>query len=345
MADLAKWNVHGPVASLKTELAEWDLHSGYWKPAGHFTVATFRRDGAISSTDGYNPDGSVVHSRWIYDESGRLMESHSWMNDDTPHRSLYLYDNAGRHVRTFAVSLDVAETDVETSSYDAEGRRTKVSVFGSRAGNVSYFIEGTDMGLGAPGAVRVVITYDHNDLPVKEVFEDAKQNPVRQVIMRRDGAGRLVKVEMHMGSPSMFCMFGQSERPIPAEAEKALSLMMGSLGGIFSETNYAYDARGRLIEQTGSMFNLGLDRTTYCYGDGDDPIEETTEHSHGEANLAEDGTVQYTPDRVAAQQNRFEYRYDDHENWVERTVLIRPEGNADFQASNITRRAITYHTF
>jgi hypothetical protein len=345
VADLAKWNVHGPVASLKTELAEWDLHSGYWKPAGHFTVATFRRDGAISSTDGYSPDGSVARSRWIYDESGRLMESHSWMNDDTPHRSLYLYDDAGRHVRTFAASLDVAETDVETSSYDAGGRRTKVSVFGSRAGNVFYSIEGTDMGLSAAGAVRVVVTYDHNDLPFKEVFEDAKQNPFRQVIMRRDSAGRLVKVEMHMGGPSMFSMCGQSDQPIPAEADKALSLMMESLGGILSETNYAYDAQGRLIERTGSMFSLDLDRTTYRYGDGDDPIEETTEHRHREANLAEDGTLQYTPDKVAAQQNRFEYRYDDHGNWVERTVLIRPVGNADFQASNITRRAITYHPF
>ena len=236
-------------------MAEWDLHSGYWKPAGHFTVATFRRDGAISSTDGYNPDGSVAHSRWIYDEFGRLRESHSWMNDDTPHRSLYLYDDAGRHLRTFAVSPDVAETDVETSSYDAEGRRTKVSVFGSRAGNVSYSIEGTNMGLGAPGAVRVVITYDHNDLPVKEGFEDAKQNPLRQVIMRRDNAGRLVKVEIHMGGPSMFSMFGQSDQPISAEADKALSLMMGSLGGIFSETNYAYDTQGRLIERTGRFLS------------------------------------------------------------------------------------------
>ena len=86
-------------------------------------------------------------------------------------------------------------------------------------------------------------------------------------------------------------------------------------------------------------------RTTYRYGDGDDPLEETTEHSHREANLAEDGTPQYTPDKVAAQQNRFEYRYDDNRNWVERTVLIRLEGNAAFQASNITRRAITYHPF
>jgi hypothetical protein len=249
VADLAKWNVHGPVASLKTELAEWDLHSGYWKPAGHFTVATFRRDGAISSTDGYSPDGSVARSRWIYDESGRLMESHSWMNDDTPHRSLYLYDDAGRHVRTFAVSLDLAETDVETSSYDAGGRRTKVSVFGSRAGNVFYSIEGTDMGLTAAGAVRVVVTYDHNDLPFKEVLEDAKQNPVGQVIMRRDSAGRLVKVEMHMGGPSMFSMCGQSDQPIPAEADKALSLMMESLGGSYQRPTTLTMPRAGLLNE------------------------------------------------------------------------------------------------
>ena len=78
--------------------------------------------------------------------------------------------------------------------------------------------------------------------------------------------------------------------------------MMGSLGGIFSETHYAYDVQGRLIERTGSMFNLGLDRTTYRYDDGDDPIEETHEHSHREASLAEDGTLQYV--RTKSQRNR-----------------------------------------
>ncbi len=344
MADLAKWGVHGPVASLKTEFAEWDLQSGYWKPAGHFTVATFRPDGAISTTDDYNPDGSMAHSRCIYDDSGRLMENHSWMNDGTPQRSLHLYDDAGRHLRIVAVSRDVPETDVETNSYDAEGRRTKVSAFGSPEGNVAFYIEGTNMSVGASGAARVVTTYDRNDLPVKEVFEDAKQNPVRHVIMRRDSMGRLVKVEIHMGGTSMFSVFGQSDQPISAEADKALSLKMGSLEGIFSETNYAYDVQGRLVERTGSMSNLGRYRTTYRYGDGDDPIEDTTEHSHREAHLAEDGILHYTPDKVMAQQNRFEYRYDNHGNWPERTVLTRPEGNADFRASNITRRAITYHS-
>ncbi len=51
----------------------------------------------------------------------------------------------------------------------------------------------------------------------------------------------------------------------------------------------------------------------------------------------------YSPDNVTTQQNRFAYRYDDHGNWVERTVFIRPEAQAGFQASNITRRTITYY--
>ena len=47
----------------------------------------------------------------------------------------------------------------------------------------------TDWVWAHPAPSRVVISYDHNDLPVKEVFEDAKQNPVRQVIMRRGQRG------------------------------------------------------------------------------------------------------------------------------------------------------------
>ena len=40
--------------------------------------------------------------------------------------------------------------------------------------------------------------------------------------MRRDSAGRLVRIDIHMGGPSMFSRFGQSNQPMPAEAGKAL---------------------------------------------------------------------------------------------------------------------------
>jgi hypothetical protein len=338
--DLAKWKVHGPVASLKTETATWDPNQQYWEPARHFTEASFRPDGTISSSDSYNPDGSIAHSKWLYDPSGRLTEYNSWMNDEPVDRTLHLYDEAGRHVRTVGVSHDGSETDSEVCSYDGEGRRTKVSLLSFRAGNFAYSIEGTDMGLGVPGATKMVTAYDRNDLPVKVVFEDADENPLRQVILKRDTAGKLANLEIHMAGQSIL---GHRDQPVSPEGGMAVSLIMQALGGIFSNTAFSYDIQGRLLERTKSMFNLGGDRTTYRYGDGDDPIEEATERWSREANLEDDGTLQYGPNKVTAQDVHFEYRYDAHVNWVEKTVSMRYQANAEFQPSNIERRAITYY--
>lgn len=90
------------------------------------------------------------------------------------------------------------------------------------------------------------------------------------------------------------------------------------------------------------MFNLGEHRTTYRYGDGGDPVEETTEHWSREANLEDDGTLKYGPNKGTTQAVRLEYRYDAHVNWIEKTVSMRYEANSEFQPSNIERRAITY---
>jgi hypothetical protein len=91
------------------------------------------------------------------------------------------------------------------------------------------------------------------------------------------------------------------------------------------------------------MGRLGEHRSTYLYGDGDDPIEEINEDRHREANIKEDGGLEYAPDRVDLQRNLFEYRYDAHGNWTERVVWNRLEPNPDFQRSNVERRAITYY--
>jgi hypothetical protein len=73
----------------------------------------------------HNPDGSVVHSRRLYDSSGRMTEFDSWMNDQAPQRVLYFYDDAGRHIRTAQVRDDGTQTDLETCTYDSNGKGTK----------------------------------------------------------------------------------------------------------------------------------------------------------------------------------------------------------------------------
>jgi hypothetical protein len=108
MNDLAKWKVHGPVATLRTENAEWDTDRKDWKLARYFTLTSFRRAGTVDSSETHNPGGSIGHSRWLYDSAGRLTESESWMDDSPPQRVLYFYDEAGRHVRTAQLRADAA---------------------------------------------------------------------------------------------------------------------------------------------------------------------------------------------------------------------------------------------
>ncbi len=346
MSDLAKWKVHGPVKTLRKEFATWDLDKQAWQPVRHYTLTSFRPDGKISASDTYNPDGSIAHSRWFYNDDARLTESDSCMSDgmsDGPvSRARYFYDEAGRHVRTVNLSQDGIETDSEICTYDAGGKRTKVQSFSPTETHTYYSIEGTDMGWSAPGAMRMTTTYDERDLPARVIFQDASHHPLRYANLTRDSAGRLLNVELSLGGEPLFQEITEKS---PTEDREGMAAMLKQIfGGTFSSTTRVYDSRGRMIESTHRMGTLGGDRITYRYDeDHDDPIEETTEHTSREAGLDEQGVLKYSPDRVSIQHNRLDYVYDDHGNWTERIVSIRPEPNPAFQPSNIERRAITYH--
>jgi hypothetical protein len=343
MSDLAKWKVHGPVRTLRTEAATWDLNTEAWQPVQHYTTTSFRADGKISATDTYNPDGSIAHMRWLYNDAGRLTESNSWMSDEPiSSRAVYFYDQAGRHLRTVQLGQEGTETDSEICTYDAEGNRTKVQLLVLTEAHTSYGIEGTDMGWSAPGATGMTTTYDNRDLPTKVLFRDAGDNPLRYVTLTRESAGRLLNVELNLGGEPLFQDIADKT---PAEERRGMASMLKQIfGETFSNTTRVYDSRGRMIEQTHRMGTLGGDRTTYRYDeDHDDPIEETTEHTSREADIDEHGVVNYSPDRVSIQHNRFDYAYDGHGNWIERIVSIRPEPDSAFQRSNIERRAIIYH--
>jgi len=290
----------------------WDPTRQEWHPPQHSALTSFHPDGTISASDHHNPDGSVAHSRWLYDEAGRLIESNFWMNDSPAEKTLYFYDEAGRHQRTTQVST---QKDLAISSYDAQGRRTQLRVL--RGGvNIAYGIEGTEQGYGAPGAVTMIVADDENGLPAKVIFQDANGVALREVLFERDAAGKLLTEEMRV-------VGGES---LPEAFAKIF-------GETFSRTAYAYDSRGRLVERTTKFGGINEARTTFLYDDRDNPIEETTEETNREANVDDDGIVQYSPARVTSQHHRLEYRYDVHGNWRERIV----------PGSNIERRTITYY--
>jgi YD repeat-containing protein len=186
----------------------------------------------------------------------------------------------------------------------------------------------------------MITTYNEKHLPMRTVFEDANHKTVTTVTLTRDAAGRLVKEEMEMDQETLLADLLQ--KAPPEQREAAAAIFREALGK-FSRTSYTYDGQGRRVERIVRMGRLGEHRSTYLYTDRDDPIEEINEGRNREANINDNGGVEYTPDRVTLQHNRLEYRYDAQGNWTERVVWYRLEPNPDFQRSNVERRAITYH--
>jgi hypothetical protein len=354
VSDLAQLKVHGPVKTLKSESAIWDLERQDWQPAQHFSVASFRVDGASLASDVHNPDGTMAYSRWLYDDAGRMAECSSWMNDGPIDKAVYVYDEAGRHIQTEHLGHDGIRTDLEACSYDADGRKTKVRVLlpheaGSECSasnacgaSIGYTIEGTDSAYSVTRATTITVTYDEKNLPAKVSFHDASHHPLSHVILMRDSTGRLLSEEMRLGERSSFqnCL----DKALPEERERVAAMLKTALGDAFSSTTYGYDLRGRLVNREHRMGNLGGDSTTYLYDDRDEPVEETIKHSSREVSFDESGNVHYTSDRTTVHHNRLAYLYDANENWTERIVSFRSESEANFQRSNIQRRMITYYS-
>jgi hypothetical protein len=354
VSDLARWKVHGSVKMLRSESATWDLDRKDWQPVQRFNVASFRIDGAILTLDAHNPDGTIAHSQWLYDDAGRLAESNSWMNDGPFDRTVYVCDEGGRPIRTTHLGHDGTRTDVEVCSYDVDGRKTKVQFLFPREADsgcsatdtcgvsTGYAIEGTESAYGAPGATTMTIAYDENNLPVKVSFRDADHHLLSDVILMRDRTGRLLSEEMHQGERPLFQNY--LDKAAPEERERLAAMFEAALGDAVSRTIYGYDDKDRLLTRDHRMGNLGGDSTTYRYEDSDDFVEETTEQRSREGSFDETGNVHYTLDRLNVQHNRLEYLYDAHGNWTERIVSFRSESEPDFQRSNIERRMITYYS-
>lgn len=347
MSDLGKWDLHGPVKTVKRESASWDANRNDWQAEQLFTAATFRRDGQIASTETHNPDGSIAHFRSIYDEQGRMVERGSWMNDDAPSRIVFEYDAGGRQLRTKCLKQDGTQKDMEVYSYDQSGVKTKVEFWsvpevGDRSEvPMMHQVEGTNAGFTVRGAAIVTVFYDESDRPARVTYHDANHQLIASVTLTRDSEGRVVREEMRQGEKHP--LYDILEKAPPEQREQVAAMINTVIGETMSSTTYTYDEKGRLVVRENRVGQLGGDRTTYRYGEHDDPIEETTEQKSREAGLDEAGKVQYSSDSGHIQHNRYEYVYDAQGNWTERIVSYRLDAEVEFRRSNMERRTITYY--
>jgi len=330
MSDLEKWNVHGPVKTLRKEFAEWDVATKDWKTPKGYTFVEFRPDGQLSKVEVHNPDGSIMRQNFIYDEAGRLQSIGSQMNDQSPSQSLLRYDDRGRLVRTTQLDPNGVRTDSEIYSYDSIGRKTKVTFLQRSPGvkTVGYMIEDSEQGFSQPGAATLTTSYDEKDRATETLVHDSAHQLLQQIIMTRDEAGRLLKVEALAAGRSPFSEFEKvASAEERAQIKEALAKMFAP-GKVTISTAYSYDSKGRLIERHSNLFDMEEDRHSFVFDEQDNPVSEEME-SYGDS-----------PHR---QHNRFAYDYDSKGNWTRRCVSYQLENAEDFQNSHIERRIITYY--
>lgn len=339
MSDLAQWKVHGPVQTLKTELAEWDLDKKDWKLPRPRYSAVFRVDGKISRTDHHNPDGSIYHEDHLYDGEGRLVEVQFRTNDGPPMgRTLYSYDDAGRHVRTVQINSDDRRRESELCHY--EGQKVKVKFLDRdlTPAGFMYAAEGSEIYHPLNGAAKITTIYDQDDQPVEVHFHDASEQLLQRIIITRDGAGRLAAEELQLcgqvplGSccrgDGAQCSIEQRPEDLPPEVQAEMRAILSDQMGpdrVWSKTTYAYDDKGRVSERRTSLLGQGLDRSTFQYDEQGNQIEIT------EQNVPDESKSTY----------RIRYHYDSRGNWTECTVT-RVEENGMLHPSNVERREITY---
>jgi hypothetical protein len=353
MSDLARWELRGPVRTLRTQFAEWNPETGDWWPLKNRFVATFRADGQLSEIEHHNPDGSVPREVRVYDDAGRLTEDQWWSNDTLTRRVVHTYDVGGRSASAATVDADGTKHDTERSQYDENGRKTKVvflpvpetsgATCSTGSCGTMYGVEGTDVAYSAPGATTSTTIYDERERPSEVMFHDASNALVRRVVFSRDDDGRMLSERMEFAGPRG--LLGPAiDANMPTDEHESLMELLKTVfeDHTFSLATYAYDEKGHRIETVRRMGTLSEERVTVRYDDFDNPVEEV--RSDVSRDMRMDNGVVKTEERPShVQRVKFEYQYDAHGNWTERIVSQRLEPNADDRPSNIERRTITYY--
>jgi len=348
MNDLAKWNVHGPVQTLRTEHVEWDLSLEQWKVPEYFGLVRFHPEGRISESESHNRDGSVSRSTYVYDTAGRMQELQFGMNGVPTGKNIYSHDESGRLLRIVNVEQDGTQRESEACSYSPDGKMIKVNFVPKRAPNLgsAYGIVCTEQSYTADGAPIVTTRYDIGARPDEALIYDDDRRLLMRVIFTRDSSGRLASEEMHRGEPIPFPDGLKELEHAPEGAREAVAAAFAKVFGaqaVMSSTTYSYDARGRLAERSMRRGEFGGHRTTYRYDDRDRLIEESNETTSRRMQMNEQGNLSPTKETSNVQHFRFEYEYDVQGNWTERVAWIRTEPNPNFERSNAVRREVTYY--
>jgi hypothetical protein len=136
---------------------------------------------------------------------------------------------------------------------------------------------------------------------------------------------------------------GGVEPPSTEQRERFAAMVRAVMpDGIFATFEYTYDGHGRVAQRVRQMARMQKSRVTYAYDDYGNVTEQHHEGTDRDARIDDEGTLVMAPESSNESWTRYEYRYDDRGNWVERVSLRRMAPEETFHRLVIERRTIAY---
>jgi hypothetical protein len=251
---------------------------------------------------------------------------------------------------------DGSWTAARVPVWTKEGEKIEELTPAPEGGVVTYEIEGTHMGVSAPGAVRRRTVYGAAGEPREVVFHDRGGAAVAKVVLRYDAAKRLIRVVLYASlgawrecgtDPNwtrsrverQFASLFRRITPLVMQVSLRLNALRGhvhrrqlrdairSFGRLIPhwETVYTYDAAGRQIETLQYFLGHASERTTVAY----DERGLRSELAHYVS-----GSLQ--------QRCRYAREFDAHGNWTKETASVAIGRFAFFEPGSVIERRITY---
>ena len=344
--------VRGPVRSCTEE----STHPGVTDSEGRVqqvrtkSVTEYDTEGRVTARRYINPDGSEWTTHDTYDASGRLLKSASGMEGQEVTETVYSYDAQGKlqSIRTGARSESPT-----TFSYDAHGRKTKVET--SRAADYrpnfatggSPF-EALDTAPNLPGGGSATTIYDEHDRAIRVEVRDAEGTIVNRAERTYDVQGRVLEEKQILDNPEamippemrtkMAEQSGLSSDQLREELRTKFTELMAGHSGPYT-VSYCYDDQGRPSVMRRRVFDQE-EKIETTYNKHGDVASEITRSARREKE-GEAGTLTLGPPEYS--EVRYSYKYDDRENWIEKTMSYRSSPDGTFQESSVFERTLTYY--
>jgi YD repeat-containing protein len=354
MFDREQRGLRGPVKSCTEESTHAGVTDteGKTYPEVHSEYTTeYDMDGHIVGTRSGGSDGSGWVTRYTYDGSGRLLKTSSGVEGQAITETTYSYDHEGRLQN---IGDDGRPDSPVTFRYDERGRKSKIEISRPADYRPDTAVAGSpfevaDRAPNLPGGGSAITIYDEHDRAAEVQVRDAKGELVSRAVRIYDGQGHVVEEKQILDNPEtmipadtrakMLEESGVSPDQLRQELRAQLTKLMAGQSGPYS-VSYSYDAQGHINHTSRRIFNQEDEiETTYNqHGDMRSEITRSTRVA-GEADPSAPA-----PGMPPYSEVSYSYKYDDHENWIEKAISFRSSPDGVFQSSTVIKRTLTYHS-